>query len=366
MEHAVDERVLRDGQVGDVSGVAAGDAHRVPGRVRRGMVVIAPGCGGAHGRDRGRGHWVWVAGVVRVRRRLTSVMAARAADSSTMPLPSAKAAISIPSIVVERCAKKPTPGGLPTLANQGAEAVDRPHGPGGQGAGRERTTGVLDSAAGLRSGDHVCWTYGSDEERRQSLTSFFAEGAEGGEQLAYWALEGSGDPLLEGLRDTRAQIDALVTGGRLVVQSAQAVYTPDGSFDPEAMLDKFRVLATQAVQQGRSGLRVATEVAWLLGHPDAAEHWDSYELRVDLLAAELPLTVMCGYDLRICDPAAMTILQSVHQLVLTPPASHDMPPFALHGTGDGGLGLEGELDFSWAEVVESLLTAAAGALETST
>jgi hypothetical protein len=37
--------VLRDGQVGDVSGVAAGDARRVPGRVRRG-----------HGGDRA---WMW-------------------------------------------------------------------------------------------------------------------------------------------------------------------------------------------------------------------------------------------------------------------------------------------------------------------
>jgi Family of unknown function (DUF6444) len=54
-----------------------------------GMVVIAPERGGAHGRDRGRGHRV---GVGCGWSPVTSVTAARAAGSSTMPLPSANAA----------------------------------------------------------------------------------------------------------------------------------------------------------------------------------------------------------------------------------------------------------------------------------
>lgn len=239
--------------------------------------------------------------------------------------------------------------------------MDRPGGNDDRGTSPERATGSLDGAAGLGAGDHVCWTYGSDEERLQVLTTFFAEGAAAGDQLVYWALEGSGDPLLEGLRGASDEVDALIAAGRLEVQPTRAVYTPGGAFDPDAMLDNFRVLVARALQEGHSELRVATEVAWLLGHPDPLEHWDAYELRADLLAAQLPLTVMCGYDMRQCDPAELPIIQAVHQL-LSPPASSGTPPVRLYGTSDGGLGLEGELDFLWAGKVESLLTATAGDL----
>jgi ABC-type transporter Mla MlaB component len=225
----------------------------------------------------------------------------------------------------------------------------------------ERATGSLDGAAGLGAGDHVCWTYRSDEERRQVLTTFLVDGSRRGDQLVYWALEGGGDPLLDDLRGARDEVDAFIETGRLVVQPARAVYTPDGAFDPGAMLDNFRVLTAQALQEGRSGLRVATEVAWLLGHPDALAHWDAYELRADLLAAQLPLTVMCGYDMRQCDPAELPIVQAVHQLASPPPAP-GTPPLRLYGTADGGLGLEGDLDYRWAGRVESLLTATAGDL----
>ncbi len=54
-------------------------------------------------------------------------------------------------------------------------------GPAGGGgdpaAGPERATGSLDGAAGLGAGDHVCWIYQSEDERRRVLTEFFTEGA---------------------------------------------------------------------------------------------------------------------------------------------------------------------------------------------
>src|SRR5215218_9018879 len=56
--------VLRDSFVGDGSGVAVGDGRRRWGGLGVGVVVIAPGHGGAHGRDGGRGHRVRGWGVV--------------------------------------------------------------------------------------------------------------------------------------------------------------------------------------------------------------------------------------------------------------------------------------------------------------
>jgi hypothetical protein len=99
-------------------------------------------------------------------------------------------------------------------------------------ANLQRAIGSLDGAAGLGAGDHVCWTYQSEEERRRVLTEFFAEGAARGDQLVYWALEDSGDPQLEGLRGARNEVDAFIETGRLVIQPARDVYAPGGTFDP--------------------------------------------------------------------------------------------------------------------------------------
>ncbi len=71
-------------------------------------------------------------------------------------------------------------------------------GPAGGGgdpaADSERATGSLDGAPGLGAGDHVCWTYQSEDERRRVLTELFTEGAAPGDQLVLLAARGEGRP----------------------------------------------------------------------------------------------------------------------------------------------------------------------------
>jgi anti-anti-sigma regulatory factor len=231
---------------------------------------------------------------------------------------------------------------------------------GGQGQRRgAREVGVLDRASGLQVGDHICWTYTSDEEHRQVLTTFFSEGVTRGEKLFYLSSGNSAERLLDALEDEGQPVEDLLATGRLAVKAAEDAYTPGGVFDPDALLAFLRDLVERAFQEGCTGLRGAGEVAWLQRRPDVEDRWGGYELRVDLLATQLPYTGLCCYDLRECDAATTEIPRAVHPLWLTPPVPDDAPPYGVHGTADGALGLAGEIDCCCAEDVRVLLAAAA-------
>jgi hypothetical protein len=171
--------------------------------------------------------------------------------------------------------------------SQGSQATPRRPG--------VRGVGVLDRIAGLQTGDHVCWTYATDAEHRQVLTTFFAEGVARGEKVFYLADDTAAERLLDALMDEGQPVDRLLASGQLVFKAAQEAYTPGGVFDPDALLDLLRTWVEEAAQKGWTGVRGAGEVAWLLGRPDVEGRSGGYELRVDVLASRLPYTgLSCG------------------------------------------------------------------------
>jgi hypothetical protein len=147
---------------------------------------------------------------------------------------------------------------------------------------------VLNRIAGLQTGDHVCWSYASDAEHRQVLTTYFAEGIARGERVVYLAGDAAAARVMDALRDGGQPVDRLLATGPLVVKAAEEAYTPGGVFDPDALLDLLRTWVEEAAQKGWTGVRGAGEVAWLLGRPDVEGRWGGYELRVDVLASRQP------------------------------------------------------------------------------
>jgi anti-anti-sigma factor len=198
-----------------------------------------------------------------------------------------------------------------------------------------RRTGEVQGGSGLRLGDHVCWTYATDDEHRRVLTTFFAEGAAAGEQLVYFA---------------SPETEEVV---RTYVTDPDSVHV-DLVDDPDVRASHIERLARNAP----AGVRVATESAWLAARSDLGPRLPAAELRTDLVTARVPAVVLCGYDLRICDDAViLDAVAAVHPLCSRARASGDGPLFHLHAADDGGISLTGEVDATQSELVESLLVA---------
>ncbi len=228
----------------------------------------------------------------------------------------------------------------------------------GTGTTTARRTAGLREAADLRLGDHICWTYSSDEERRTVLTAFVAEGIEARQRIAHVAPRGEELRLVEYLRECGVDAGALIDEGRLVLASAEKAYYPNGAFDPEESLLGFRAMAEQTVADGYTGLRVAGENGWILADWLHRATWPGYEVRVDRIIAGLPLIGMCSFNLRECGEEIVELMDAVHPVRLG--NSSVRSAFHLHSNLDDGVVIQGEIDLGTSETVQSLLQALGG------
>ena len=157
---------------------------------------------------------------------------------------------------------------------------------------------------------------------------------------------------------------SLVGRGALSVFDVTSAPVTEGFLDPDRRVTGHAVLVQQALDDGFDGLRVCSEVASLLSDKRVNQDWCGYELRTDLLIADLPSVVVCACDLQDAEiqgegvvPAAD--LTAVHSLSA---GSLDPAPCRLHARPEGALALSGEVDSSWADRLGRWLRAACGDL----
>src|SRR5919109_1587547 len=104
-----------------------------------------------------------------------------------------------------------------------------------------RARGVAGSVGGLGVSDHVCWTFGSDEEYREfrDAALYFAADGMALRQRLFYVSERRDDDVLTDLRSL-GDPEALRRSGALVVQQVADVYPGGGPItDPEAQLAAF-------------------------------------------------------------------------------------------------------------------------------
>jgi anti-anti-sigma regulatory factor len=218
-----------------------------------------------------------------------------------------------------------------------------------------RRAGSISTARGLRPGDHVCWTYSSDDEHRQVLTDYVADAVAAGEKTVLMVRRAARDRVLSYLSDAGHDPDRLMADGRLVVDAAEDSFTPDDVFDPDSRIRFSETRVRQARDEGFTALRLFADAAWLLDHPSARDRWPAFELRAELLAARVPCLAVCGYDLRECHATALGVIGAVHSLALDANGAGSTSSFNLHATEGGGISVNGEVDFLDSDTVESLL-----------
>ncbi len=219
-----------------------------------------------------------------------------------------------------------------------------------------RHPGMLAAPTGRELGDHVCWTYASDDAHRRVLTTYLAEGLDAGQRVAYFAPRRQADRIITYLEEAGRDVGELLVERRLVIGSAEEAYTPDGEFDADSRLAAYRATVHEAIADGYNGFRVAAEAAWLVDHPMHGALWPAYELRADLLASREPFIAMCCYDLRDCTERGLTLVQAVHGRALQLKVSGSM--FHVHAVRGGALKIEGELDSTCADDLRVLVLAA--------
>jgi anti-anti-sigma factor len=217
-----------------------------------------------------------------------------------------------------------------------------------------RARGVAGSVGGLGVSDHVCWTFGSDEEYGEfhDAALYFAADGMALRQRLFYVSERRDHDVLAHLRSL-GDPEALRRDGALVVQQLADVYPGGGPItDPEAQLVAFDGAVSEAIADGFAGVRVVAEVSPLAADPAWRDGHAAWEQLADrYMAASNPLAALCGYDTRIVGRDGASMLASVH------PVRHDATATFSVFADDGAVCLEGEVDAFQVPLLERALAA---------
>jgi anti-anti-sigma regulatory factor len=196
----------------------------------------------------------------------------------------------------------------------------------------------VESAGGLGSADHVCWSYRDEASFRRAALEFLTDGRRLRQRLAY---AGARPPAV--LRDHVSELEdapRLLAAGALSIRPLGTEHGERGSLVAEREVDGYAARVRSALDDGFTGLRVAADVTPLLSEPATrAEFVRTEQLAERYMARGHPLAAMCGYDESVLGHAVEDVL-CVHPVVHTTDA---VVPFQLYGDGED-LVLRGEVD----------------------
>ncbi|MGR6964495.1 MEDS domain-containing protein [Geodermatophilus sp. URMC 61] len=200
----------------------------------------------------------------------------------------------------------------------------------------------LDAPTGLRPGDHVCWTFADAADFSAAVLPFLDEGRRLGEQLL--VIGASRPEVLRTLAPLPGR-DQLLASGQLQVHSTVEVYAPDGELSPTEQVQAYRGLVQRALQDGRTGLRVAADVTPLVRRGCGLQRQvHVYEQLADAMMGTVAMTALCLYDAAL----GTDLLGPV--TLLHPDQHHGEEAPLAHLSGRGpSLSLHGEVDATLAD-----------------
>jgi anti-anti-sigma factor len=195
----------------------------------------------------------------------------------------------------------------------------------------------------LEPGDHACLTFSDPEERLDLLTAFVEAGVSRGDKIICFTND---DP------------DPQDTPGGVPLQRMR--WWAEGEQpDAGAMVRRLAAEIARAQDEGRTGLRITTDMCWAARPQAGAEQLLAFENEVAALFAGGRLTAVCEYDRESFDPVTLAYAARVHpRTVAATVYHHDAVLRICRQHVPPGVRVSGELDYTRADALRDALAEA--------
>lgn len=183
-------------------------------------------------------------------------------------------------------------------------------------SGPRRTISLGFSEQKVLEGQHICYIYNDDSERRQVMGKYFASGTLENEKVLYLADDMTTEEMLDDLEKLGVDIRSKATA--LEVAEATPTYCPKDVFRADEMLAAIQNFYCQAVnEENYAGARGSGEMSWCLveGRADR-DSLMAYETGLTYLVQQYPYTACCQYDARRFDGDLIMDVLSVHPVMI--------------------------------------------------
>jgi anti-anti-sigma regulatory factor len=212
------------------------------------------------------------------------------------------------------------------------------------GAGIGHRSLAQRAIAGIVPGDHVCASYGSDDEHG-AIVAGFARGALSCNARFLYLADRSDDATLRGyLAGAGIDLDAGLARGQIKIRRCHRA--PE-RIDPEAVIATLQADRIAARRDGYDALCGAAEMSWTLTRSSDADALVEYEREVSRVFRTADIAGLCQYDRRLFDPDALERLVAAHEFhVSTGPGATtaERRHLTVRERADGVVSLAGELD----------------------
>jgi len=200
------------------------------------------------------------------------------------------------------------------------------------------------AAAGIVPGDHVCASFGSDEEHQAIVGRYARQALRRGERFLYHAHSSDGATIRAYLAQEGIDVEAGLALGQIEIRRIEYDREP---IDPAAIVAGLQAARRAALRDGYSALATTVEMSWALTRPRETAAVVRYEHEVNRVFATADIAGMCQYDRRLFDPPLLERLVATHEFQLrtgravTTTARRRL---TISERDDGAIALAGALD----------------------
>jgi PAS domain S-box-containing protein len=168
---------------------------------------------------------------------------------------------------------------------------------------------------GLRSGDHLCVLYKSEDELLEIWRAWIEDGLQSGQRVLLIMDVQDRKEALSRLGRMGREWEATLKEGRLDVLTVHESFLQQGNFNPESMVAFLNGKGQNARKDGYKALRVIGEMGWAIRDPNHLRLLLNYEASLGSLLEAVPLVVVCLYDKRIFDEDFLVKVLMIHPYV---------------------------------------------------
>ncbi len=211
--------------------------------------------------------------------------------------------------------------------------------------------------AGLEPGDHVCWTFDSEQTRMDATAGFIRSGIRDEHKVVYYTASLTPSDVHTGLFERGIDAAGMMRVGQLEIATAADTYLAGGRFDPKECIDGWSDTCARTKAEGFAALRVVGDMAWATTGVPGAEDLADYEARVNAVYADGYAMAVCQYDTRLFTAEQLWPIAAAHPGTLRSGGGDREPPLLrIRRVGPARLRLVGDSDVSNRAAFEAALT----------
>ncbi len=175
----------------------------------------------------------------------------------------------------------------------------------------------------IKPGDHIVALYENQQDINNYITSYIHAALLRNARCIYITGDADSSVIMNNLEQLA---DKLQHPGDLIVVNRNEIYSKDGKFDPDGMIDFLKTLVEYSVADGYSGLAITGEISWVLDYENGKDLIIEYEWKLNhYIFNHYPVSALCRYNIRKYSYEMISSIIQLHPYIIWKNRLHENP-----------------------------------------